>query len=127
MLQEWTFHRLQTDGAGFNGQLTLFVIVNALPRLLAIDATDDELTHIFDSYNGSLDVYVRALSYSTIGMAALQSRPARNDAADLAHLLYVSVDTEFATDDGALRALAEVAGVRVLASQELIAERGTPQ
>jgi hypothetical protein len=102
-----------------NDALMRYALVEVLSGLPGAEVPDSEKAEVFDSYNGSLDVYVRALSHSSNEMASSASWPGRNDAADLAHLLYVAVGSPFATGDIRLANLARTAGARVVTSVEL--------
>ena len=102
-----------------NDAFTRYALVEVLSSLPGADVSDLDKAEVFDSYNGSLDVYVRAFSHSSNERASSVSRPGRNDAADLAHLLYLDVGSLFATGDIPLANLARTAGACVVTSVEL--------
>jgi hypothetical protein len=85
-------------------------------------ATDERfVSELYKSYDRSIERFVDAFSYSSMSMASDMSSPGRNDALDLAHVLYLKDETELATEDGKLRSIAVAIGVRVCGADELTA------
>ena len=116
--------RLGQDRPDLDDAITRYALVEVLVHLPDAQVPDLDKPDIFDSYNGALDTYVRALSSASTNMASTSSRPGRNDAADLAHLLYVKVGESFATDDQPLATRVRLAGAQVINSATLRAEIG---
>ncbi len=74
---------------------------------------------IFQSYNNSIDLFVAVFSRLNIENVIGGNRPGRNDFLDLLHLLYLTVNAYLITDDCRARKRAELAGIKVMSSDEL--------
>jgi len=78
------------DNSILNESITLFNIVNDM-----VDAMEKQLkikvdrAKIYDSYNGSISVFIKHFSYYTADKGAKLDLPARNDFLDLLHLIYL--------------------------------------
>ncbi|WP_136668893.1 hypothetical protein [Flavobacterium sp. H122] len=73
-----------------NEGITLLNIVNDI-----VDAMEKQLkfkinrAEIYDSYNGSMNVFIKHFSYYTAVKSAELKVPAKNDYLDLLHLIYL--------------------------------------
>jgi len=74
---------------------------------------------IHDSYNGSIDAFVDGFSWRVMTDHGRGRTPGRNDALDLAHMLYLSRDSVLVTGDKTMAETASAAGVKVLAPDAL--------
>lgn len=74
---------------------------------------------IYDSYDGSSEPYILALSISLLGRMERGELPAKNDAFDLEHFAYLTPSTVLITNDKGMRALATKAGVMSATSEEI--------
>lgn len=66
---------------------------------------------IYDSYNGSAEPYIGALSISLLERMEKGEEPAINDTFDLDHFAYLAPNTVLITNDKRMRALATKVGV----------------
>lgn len=74
---------------------------------------------VHDSYDGTISAFVSAFSMRAMDYFAGLSAPARNDALDLAHFLYLREGDELVTDDVALGRVGRSVGVVTRASGDL--------
>ena len=80
---------------------------------------DDKLVSQFrESYDGSIERFVGAFSYAVMSMASDMSGPGRNDALDLAHLLYLENTMELVTNDHKLRDVTVAIGAKTWTTDE---------
>jgi hypothetical protein len=99
--------------------LNFSITVSGLARRVVEQVPSLPEGAVHDSYDGSIDVFVNALSFVSMAMTANMDLPGRNDALDLAHFLFLEKGDTLATDDNKARAVAEAAGVRVIGSGNL--------
>jgi hypothetical protein len=85
---------------------------------------ESQVAMIYESYNGSIDVFLDAFSFCSITDHRDRRQPARNDALDLAHLLYVQPGDLFVTADDRLGRVARIARAEVTSPEKAI-ERQT--
>ena len=97
----------------------------AFAKHLAIGTFDGspkeaDVERIFKSYNGKTEIFVRAYTHrSTLEMRDM-SQPGKNEAADLAHFLYLRPGDGLITEDKKMRAAADAVGVPVVSAIELL-------
>jgi hypothetical protein len=93
----------------------------AITRAFAAQEENTEAFHdrLFESYDGSIDLYVRASCLQQWREIGRNDKPGRNTALDLEHLLYVSPGaTVVTTDAGMTNAVLEAGGI-VLGEESL--------
>lgn len=78
---------------------------------------------LFAEYDGSVDAFIHGLSWWTFEQAIGRSS-SRNDAIDLAHLLYLVPGASLVTTDRALASCAAAIGVSVIGPSSSIASGG---
>jgi hypothetical protein len=99
--------------------------VRALAQRLAAmvksgdDPSEKLVAAIYGSYDGSIDVFVSAFSWRVMTDHGDGRTPARNDALDLAHLLYLKAGVPLSTGDKTMGETAHAAGVRVVPPVDL--------
>jgi hypothetical protein len=99
--------------------------VRALAQRLAVmvkpsdNPSEDLVAAIYNSYDGSIDVFVSAFSWRVMTDHGDGRNPARNDALDLAHLLYLKVGVPLSTGDKTMGETAQAAGVKVVPPVDL--------
>jgi hypothetical protein len=99
------------------------ITIAALARRAAVqvDSSQPDLLvrRFYDTYDGSIDLFVDALSHATMSMMSDMTGPGRNDPIDLAHFLYLSQRAGLVTNDKKLTEIAISVGVTVFSTVEL--------
>jgi hypothetical protein len=90
-------------------------------RSIGMDPADDRVGAIHDSYNGLIDPFVNGFSWRAITDHSRGRTPGKNDALDMAHMLYLTSDAALVTGDRAMSETASAAGVKVLSRDALTA------
>jgi hypothetical protein len=99
-------------GSEFDFGLTIFAMSEKFSAEEDL-ATEEMQASIFNSYDGSIDIYIRALALQQWREVGLAHAPSRNTGVDLYHLLYLVSGTELVTADVAMARAAVAAGGRV--------------
>lgn len=82
--------------------------------------TEEDKERIYDSYDGKADVFLKAMAYRTMGYEKTRDKPARNDAADLAHFAYLRSGMTLVTEDKGMRKVADLIGFPALSISEVL-------
>lgn len=98
-----------------------FTVHGFATRLADIMGNKSEtmIENLRGSYNGSIDIFMKALSKSAMLMTTNMSTPARNDAVDLGHFLYLKPGMTFISEDIKARDLAGLVNVKSISISEL--------
>ena len=89
-LKSKEFQQNLKDNFEFNESITLFNIVNDMVNAMEKQLkTTIDRAKIYESYNGSIDVFIKHFSYYTAVKSAELKIPAKNDFLDLLHLIYL--------------------------------------
>jgi hypothetical protein len=99
---------------------TFYIIVKNTARHISNEPTEAKINKLYNSYNNSINIYICALSYKSIEYEINGSDPRRNDAADLAHFLYIATGTTLVTEDRGMRKLAESINIEVVSIANLL-------
>jgi hypothetical protein len=102
-----------------NRSTTIYALTLTLSEQIGRDNDPDYQEAIYNSYDGSAEPYVRALSTALLDRIERGETPAINDAYDTDHFAYLSSDVLLVTDDVRMRALAARAGIKSMAIKEL--------
>ena len=94
-----------------NESITLYAIVESLGDGIDFEHPDNPIDRgeLFDSYNGDINIFIRAFSKFTATKGATGSIPGKNDFVDLHHLLYLGnkKDCAIVSDDKMIQEINE--------------------
>ena len=109
---EWFSRECRT----LNESITIHGIAVSVARDKAKTPSEDLVARIYESYDHSIDGFVSAFSRVAMSPNAL----GRNDALDLAHLLFVRPDWILVTNDVKMHKSAVDSGINVVTAAELL-------
>jgi hypothetical protein len=100
----------------FGFESSLYALCVNLARQIVDNPDGAFIERIGASYNKSIDVFIKAQNHSSTYDLLEMRKPARNDAIDLAHFLYLGPQTQLITRDEGMKGIASAIGISVSAS-----------
>lgn len=98
-----------------NYQLTLYAMAEKFSEEIGITNIKEQQT-IFDSYNHTIDSYVKAFSFLSLDSMS-GNAPERNDGLDILHFLYMRPTSLLVSNDSKLTTLARHLGIQCIPLQ----------
>lgn len=96
-----------------NGYALLVAFATSIAAHLGYPEDHPHVEALLNSYNGTIDLYVRARTRREFALMECRESPGRNDLLDLSHLLYVPSRAGLMTNDRDLIDIAVLLGVAV--------------
>jgi hypothetical protein len=107
------------DFATVNHSATVLGLAHLLATYAYDSPTDKQVSDLYANYNGSLQIFVAGMSYAMVKLHGRGGEPKRNDAQDLAHLIYLDTGDSLVTEDIGLRTIAEAVGIKTSTAADL--------